>query len=116
MTNLIDKVEERFKTKKLVDIKPGMWVKVYYRTLGKANVQPFTGLVISVKNKKKLSTTFKVRGEAAGQWIEKTYPLHSPLLEKIQILKKYKVRRAKLYFVRNLSKLELRSKLRKEIK
>jgi large subunit ribosomal protein L19 len=112
------KLEEKYTRKDLPKIKPGMLVKVYYKVgeKGKENIQAFKGLVISVKHGKGLNAMFTVRGEAAKQMIEKTYPLHSPSIEKIEILEKYKVRRNKLYFVRNLSQAELRRKLRKTLK
>lgn len=108
---LIQKVEEKYKQKSL-DLKPGMLVRVYYKVKGRTALKPFTGIVIRIKNKNSLSGTFTVRGEAAGQDIEKTYPLYSPNLSKVEILKQYKVRRAKLYFLRKMSKLTIARKLK----
>lgn len=116
--DLIQKVEAKYQRKDLPEIKPGMVVKVYYKIKEpkRETVQAFQGLVIAVKHGKGTKAMFTVRGEAGGQMIEKTYPLHSPLIEKIEILAHYKVRRNKLYFVRELTPAQLRRKLRRKIK
>lgn len=117
MTDIIQKIETKYQRKDLPEIKPGMLVKVYYKIKEpkRETVQTFQGLVIAVKHGKGTKGMFTVRGEAGGQMIEKIYPLQSPLIEKIEILEKYKVRRNKLYFVRNLSQAKLRRKLRKKL-
>ena len=63
-------------------------------------VQNFTGIVISRKNAG-ISETFTVRGIYSGVGVEKTFPVNSPNIESIEVVKKGKVRRAKLYFLRN---------------
>ncbi|MER3406862.1 MAG: 50S ribosomal protein L19 [Patescibacteria group bacterium] len=115
MTNqLIKIVEEKYTRKDLPEIKPGMLVRVWqkYQEKKKERLQSFEGLVISVKRKKGTRVMFTVRGEAGGQMIEKTYPLHSPVIEKIEILGQAKTRRAKLYFVRKLHPREIKKKLK----
>ena len=62
-------------------------------------VQNFTGIVISRKNAG-ISETFTVRGVYSGVGVEKTFPVHSPNIDSIEVVKKGKVRRAKLYFLR----------------
>ena len=63
-------------------------------------VQNFTGIVIARKNAG-ISETFTVRGVYSGVGVEKTFPVNSPNIDSIEVVKKGKVRRAKLYFLRN---------------
>lgn len=66
-------------------------------------IQIFEGLVIAVKHGRGLNGTFTVRKISVhGVGVEKTYPLHSPQIQKIEVVKHDKVRRAKLYYVRDL--------------
>ena len=62
-------------------------------------IQNFTGVVISRKNSG-ISETFTVRATYSGIGVEKTFPVHSPNIDPIEVIKKGKVRRAKLYFLR----------------
>ena len=112
--SVIEKFEEKLKRKDLPEIKPGMIVRVWqvFREGDKETLSSFEGIVIAVKNKNRLNKTFTVRGKAAGQYIEKIYPYHSPVIKKIEILGITKTRRAKLYFVRELSEKEIRKKLK----
>lgn len=66
----------------------------------KERTQIFEGLVIARKHGQGVNATFKVRKVTSGVGVERTYPLHSPFIGKIEVSKKSKVRRAKLYFVR----------------
>jgi large subunit ribosomal protein L19 len=111
---LIQFVEEKYSRKDLPEIKPGMLIRVWQRIKEKKRefVQPFEGIVISVKNKKGTRKMFTVRGSAGGQMIEKTYPYNLPTIEKIEILKQGKARRAKLYFIRKLHPREIKKKLK----
>jgi len=88
--------------KKIPDIRSGQTVKVYQRVKegAKERVQPFEGLVIAVKHGKGMDGTFTVRKISEGIGVERVYPLHSPTIDKIEILKTSKVRRAKLYYMR----------------
>jgi large subunit ribosomal protein L19 len=70
----------------------------------KERIQPFGGIVIARKHGKEIGATITVRREIAGIGVEKIFPLHSPLIEKIEILKRGKVRRAKLYYLRKAKK------------
>ena len=89
----------------LPEIKPGQTVRVHQRVKegAKTRVQPFEGLVIATKHGRGLDGTFTVRKIAEGVGVEKIYPLHSPTIDKIEILKTAKVRRAKLYYMRERS-------------
>ena len=77
-------------------------VKVYQKIKegDKERNQIFDGLVIAKKHGKGPSATFKVRKITSGVGVERTYPLHSPFISKIEVMKSSQVRRAKLYFVR----------------
>jgi len=113
----MDKVAEvtkKYLRTDLPEIKPGQLVKVWqaFYEKNKKVVQAFEGIVLAVRKPKSIQKTFTVRGVAAGQYVEKTYFYHSPTIEKIEILGKGKVRRAKLYFIRSLSPVKIRSKLK----
>lgn len=86
----------------LPEIRVGDTVRVYHK-LKEGNTertQIFEGIVIAKKHRKEIGGTICVRREISGIGVEKIFPLHSPLIEKIEILKKGKVKRAKLYYLR----------------
>jgi len=99
---IVDKILESFKRKDIPDIRPGDVVRVYMKIKDKdkEKTQVFEGIVIARKHRKEIGATFTVRREISGIGVEKIFPLHSPLIEKIEILKRNKVRRAKLYYLR----------------
>jgi len=86
---------------KIPDIRPGDLVKVYSKIIegDKERITPFQGVVIRIKGSN-IHRTFTVRKITAGIGIEKIFPLHSPVITKIEIKKKGKVRRAKLSYLR----------------
>ena len=88
--------------KGLPDIKPGDTVKVYQKIKekDKERIQAFEGVILARKHGKGISATITVRRVVSGVGVEKIFPLHSPTIEKIEISKKGKVRRAKLYYLR----------------
>ena len=88
--------------KDLPDIRPGDTVKVYQKIKekDKERVQTFEGLVLARKHGKEMGATITVRKMISGVGVEKIFPLHSPVIEKIEILRRGKVRRAKLYYLR----------------
>ena len=89
------------KNKDIPHFKPGDILKIYNRVVDESNnrTQIFEGVCIARTNSG-LGSTFKVKKISCGMCFEKTFPLYSPLLEKIIVLKKSKVRRAKLYYMR----------------
>ena len=97
----------------LPEIKPGMQIRVYERIKegGKERLQPFEGIVIAKKHGRGVNATMIVRAILAGVGVEKIWPLHSPKIVKIEVLKAPTVRRAKLYFLRRLSPKKIRKKL-----
>ena len=85
------------------DFRSGDTVKVYQKVKegDKERTQIFEGLVIARKHGKGTDATFTVRKVTAGVGVEKTYPLHSPWIEKVEVVRRTKARRSKLYFVRH---------------
>lgn len=82
----------------------GDTVKVYNKIVegNRERIQVFEGVVISRKNSS-VRETFTVRRMSFGVGVEKTFPIHSPRIDKIEVVKRGKVRRAKLYYLRDLS-------------
>lgn len=93
-------------TRKVPDIQPGYTVRVHEKIQesGKERVQVFEGLVISVHNGHVATDAgFTVRKVVSGIGVERVFPLHSPVIEKIEVKKVAKTRRAKLFFIRGRS-------------
>lgn len=84
-------------------IKPGDTVKVHVKVRegDKERIQVFEGMVIGM-HRGGARATFTVRKVSFGQGVERIFPLHSPVIAKIEVLRTAKVRRAKLYFLREL--------------
>ncbi len=78
----------------------------------RARLQKFEGLVIARKHGKEAGGTFTVRRVASGVGVEKIFPLYSPTIEKIELVKRSKVRRAKLYYIREKSAKEISKKMK----
>ena len=96
---------------KVADLKPGMVIKVYElikdidaKGKERTRAQVFEGTVLAVNKAKTTGATFTIRKKSEGIGVEKIYPLHSPLIEKIVLLKQIRVRRAKLYYLRDYKK------------
>jgi len=108
------KILEKQKRTDLPEIKPGMIIRVWEKIDNKnpEKISPFEGIVISIKNKNSINKTFTVRGNINNYYVEKTYFYHSPVIAKIEIISIGKIRRAKLYFIRNISEHKLRKKLK----
>lgn len=85
-------------------LKPGYTVRVLQKIKEgeKVRTQVFEGLIIRLSSGSGVNKTFTVRKIVQGVGVEKMFPLHSPFIEKIDIVKKGKVRRAKLYYMRDL--------------
>ena len=88
----------------IADFSPGDTVRVSYKVVegGKERIQPFQGVVIRVK-RGGAGANFTVRRVAYGVGVEKTFPFHSPRLEKVEVLRRGRVRRARLYYLRGLT-------------
>lgn len=99
--NSIEYIESSQMKKELPDFKPGDTVRVYSKIQeeGKTRIQAFEGTVIGMKGSG-LRRSFTVRRISYGEGVEKTFPVHSPSVDSIKVVKKGKVRRAKLYYLR----------------
>lgn len=95
-------IEERYKKHSVVDVVPGDNVRVHQkiREGNKERIQIFEGLVIRVSRKNSLSSTITVRRVNNGYGVEKTYLMHSPLVTKVEVTKRSKVRRNYLTYMR----------------
>ena len=106
---------KKFQLKKdIPEFKAGDMVKVYQKIKdkNKERVQAFEGQVLFAKHGKEIGATITVRKMVSGVGVEKTFPIHSPLVEKIEIVKKLKARRAKLYYLREAKGRKARLKAR----
>lgn len=95
-------------------IKSGATVRVWEKIKegDKERISKFEGLVLARKHGNEPGATFTVRATVAGVGVEKVYPIHSPRVDKVEVLNSpRKVSRSKLYYVRRLSKRETRQKL-----
>lgn len=99
---------------KIPDIAPGDTVKVHARIVegGKERIQVFQGVVLKMKGGGN-GASFTVRHVAYGIGVERTFPLYSPLVEKVEIVRQGKVRRSRLYYLRSLSGKEARRKIKR---
>ena len=104
MKGLIEAIDAESLKQEVPAFNVGDTVKVGYKIIegGKERVQNFEGVVIAKKNGG-ISETFTVRHICYGIGVEKTYPLHSPKIASITVVRKGKVRRAKLYYLRDLT-------------
>ncbi len=88
-----------------------VWVKIQEK--GKTRLQAFEGLVLARKHGNEAGATFTVRKIASGIGVERIFPLFSPIIDKIEIVKRSRVRRSKLYFIREKVAREIRRQMRK---
>ena len=104
MNSVIRKIEERALRKDLPEFRVGDTVRLQVKVIEgeKERIQPFEGIVIRI-NRGGNRATFTVRKVSYGIGVERIFPLHSPRIEKIQVLSRGKVRRARLYYLRYLS-------------
>lgn len=101
--------------RKALGLRAGDSVKVHQKIVdkGKTRIQIFEGLVLARKHGDEAGATFTVRKVSSGIGVEKIYPLYSPLIEQIEIVKRAKVRRAKLYFIREKVAREIKRQMRR---
>jgi large subunit ribosomal protein L19 len=104
MNSVIKKIEERGLRQDLPEIRVGDTVRLQVKVVEgeKERIQTFEGLVIKI-NRGSTRATFTVRKVSYGVGVERIFPMHSPRIDKIQVLSHGKVRRAKLYYLRDLS-------------
>lgn len=99
--DILDQLEAKQTKKELPQLKPGQTVRVHMKVVEgeKERTQVFEGVVIGISGKGS-RTTFTVRKVSYGVGVERIFPLYSPRLEKIEIVSQGRVRRAKLYYLR----------------
>lgn len=109
-------IEER----KKLDLRSGDTIRVTQKITEKdkktgkpkVRLQAFEGLCLAVKHGKEAGGTFTLRKTASGVGVERIFPLYSPSIEKIEVTKRSKVRRAKLYHIREKAAKEIRRQMR----
>ena len=101
--------------RKNLGIKAGDTVRVHQKIedKGKTRIQIFEGLVLARKHGSEAGATFTVRKVVDGIGVEKIYPLYSPLIDKIEIVRRSTVRRAKLYYIREKVAREIKRQMRR---
>lgn len=106
-------LKDKFKT-----IRPGWTIRVFQRIKeGEKNrVQAFEGIVISRKHGQEAGGTITVRKVSDGIGVEKTFPIYLPTIDKVEVVRRTKARRAKLYYLREKSSKEIRRKIKSKQK
>lgn len=102
--------------RKNLDLRPGDTVRVWQKIeeeKGKYRLQAFEGLVIARKHGREAGATFTVRRSLSGVGVEKIFPLYSPTIDRVEVVKRSRVRRAKLYYIREKVAREARRQLRR---
>ena len=104
MSNIIDQIEKESMRTDIPDFRIGDTVKVFVKVVegNKERLQAYEGVVIARKNGG-LRETFTVRKISYGVGIERIFPVHSPRIDRIEIVRRGDVRRAKLYYLRERS-------------
>ena len=112
--NKIETITKEQLNKELPDIKPGDTVKIYQKIKekDKERLQVFEGIVLARKHGKGINATITVRKVVAGVGVEKIFPIHVPTVEKIEVVKSSRIRRAKLYYLRTAKGRKSRLKRR----
>lgn len=102
--NQLQKVESSYLRQDVPAFRPGDTLKVHVRVIEgkKERIQIFQGLVIGRKGGG-TSEMFTIRKISGGIGVERIFPLHSPTIERLELIRRGKIRRAKLYYLRNLS-------------
>lgn len=110
---------EQFLTKELrarkdMDVRPGDTVRVHVKIeeKGKTRTQIFEGLVLARKHGTENGGTITVRKMSNGIGVERVFPLYAPMIDKIEVVKRSRVRRSKLYYIRTKVAREVRRKMR----
>ncbi len=104
--------------RKVLDLRAGDTIRVWQKIKekDKFRLQAFEGLVLARKHGSEAGATFTVRKVVDGVGVEKIFPLYSPMIDKIETIRRSKVRRAKLYYIREKAAKEIRHNMRKMLK
>jgi large subunit ribosomal protein L19 len=99
----------------IVELKKGKAANKKEVTTKNVRKQAFEGLVLAVKHGTESGAMFTVRKVASGVGVEKIFPLYSPMIESVEVLRRARTRRAKLYFIRRKASREAKHAMRKQI-
>ena len=115
MTNVIDTIAAATKRDDLPDFRAGDTLKVDVKVVegNRSRVQVFQGVCIRIQGSG-VGRTFTVRKVSFGVGVERTFPLHTPIIDKIEVVTRGDVRRAKLYYLRNLRGKKAKIKEKRE--
>jgi large subunit ribosomal protein L19 len=103
--------------RKALDFSSGDTIRVWNKIKesdGKTRLQAFEGMVLARKHGTEMGATFTIRRVASGVGVERVYPLYSPLIDNIEIVRRARTRRSKLYYVRDKAIRDVRRKLKKD--
>ena len=116
MTNIVDQVASASLRTDIPQFRAGDTLDVHVRVIegSRSRVQVFKGVCIKVQGSG-IGRTFTVRKVSFGVGVERTFPLHTPVIEKIEVATRGDVRRAKLYYLRNLRGKAAKIKEKREI-
>ncbi len=116
MSNVVTGIGAAIKRDDVPDFRAGDTVKVHVKVIEgtRSRVQVFQGVVIRVHGSG-IGRTFTVRKVSFGVGVERTFPLHSPIFESIEVVTRGDVRRAKLYYLRNLRGKAAKIKERRDV-
>lgn len=103
--------------RKKIDMRSGDTVRVWQKIQegDKTRTQAFEGLVLAKKHGKEAGSTFTVRKVIDGVGVERIFPLYSPSVDEIEILKRAEVRRSKLYYIRDKAAKDIRRRMKSEL-
>ncbi len=113
--NIIEAIEQDYKRDDIPEFGVGDTLKVYIKIKegNRERIQMFEGFVLKIQNGG-LSKTFTVRKISSGVGVEKTFPIHSPMIEKVEVTKRGAVRRAKLNYMRQRTGKAAKIKVKEE--
>lgn len=104
-------------SRKKIDVKSGDTIRVWSKIIekGKTRLQAFEGLVLSRKHGAEAGATITVRKVSNGIGVERIFPLYSPNIDNIEIVKKSRARRSKLYYIRDKAAKDVRRKMKSTV-
>jgi len=105
--------------RKALDFSSGDVVRVWNKIKeadGKTRLQAFEGMVLARKHGTEIGATFTVRRVASGVGVERVFPLYSVMIDKIELVRRSRTRRSKLYYVRDKALRDVRRKLKKDVR